>query len=514
MSREKIIEALEKRPSGLSISELAEATGLHRNTVSKIIEELEKSGEVKMKEVGKAKIYFLKTYEAIHTTLYGYRGVNISIGIGISDLSDGFNAAVSAAKQAAMQSSKGAMPTFSIVFVSSKYNSQIDKVVQGINKILGTSWIGCTTDREINSILGYSEGTIQVLCIDTPHLYFGVGVSENYRKDPFEEGKKATMQAIENCPIDRSRFATTQFMRGSKKSFTEIIKNPPYFILTFIGGTYYENKVIIPGMEGEFLDGIKEVVGSFIPIVGASASSKLEDMMEFKGENYVFANGRYYKYGAVVCFVVSELQFSFGFSHPYDLTNVYGVITKISKDRKTIEEINNKPAKEEYKRLVSSIKERFSLDAVLEKIFAKKYEDVLLFIKYPAIFVTTLHEGFPLALRPSLDNKTLISPQKVTENMSFVIGKYNKRKTVEATPNSIKEDIKADRPVFALLFSCAARGFLLHKTRTMDKFVKNLSSLLPSYIGIFANGEIGGRKEFKFMGFSDIYILCFDKMVV
>ncbi|MFH8107552.1 MAG: FIST N-terminal domain-containing protein [Candidatus Aenigmatarchaeota archaeon] len=508
MSREKIIEALEKRPSGLSISELAEATGLHRNTVSKIIEELEKSGEVKMKEVGKAKIYFLKTYEAIHTTLYGYRGANISIGIGISDLSDGFNAAVSAAKQAAMQSSKGAMPTFSIVFVSSKYNSQIDKVVQGINKILGTSWIGCTTDREINSILGYSEGTIQVLCIDTPHLYFGVGVSENYRKDPFEEGKRAVIQAINNCPVDRSKFGTMEFIRGSKKEFGEIIKHPPYFILTFISGLYFDNGVPYPGLEYEFLEGIKDHLGPFIPIVGASAVSNVDDYLKNIGENYIFANGRYYKNtAAVVCFVVSELYFSFNSSHGYIPKNTPGIITKVSGNGRIIEEINGRYAVEEYSKLIG-----IPIDEVISK-------NMIITTQFPISVVSYDGNLYPIACGINPDKKTMFTFSKVFENSVIDIGIYNEEKTIKTMRECIEGAVKGfedKKPILLLVFSCAGRRYMLRdKVHQTIEEVKNHFGDAPLF-GFYSNGEIGSRRDStsRYNNFTVTCLVIFDKLQI
>jgi len=517
MSEKKILETLEKNPAGLSISEIAEQSKLHRNTVTTVIKKLQENRKVEFKKLGLAKVYYLKKYSGLHRSEGGYKGKNISVGIGISDLQNGYQAAISAAKQAAMQSSKGKKPSFSLVFVSSKYNPKIKEVVKGINIILGNNWIGCTTDKELNSIIGYSEGTIEVLCIDTKYMHFGIGISEDYRKNPAEEAKKATMKAIENCPAERSRFATAQFMRGTKKGFAEIVRNPPYFVyfvLTFIGGTYYKNKKAIPGMESEFLEGIKSVIGSFLPIIGASASSDIEKMLNFNAENYVFANGKYYKDGAVVCFVVSELYFSYGFSHSYIPTDIRGIITKTSKDKKIIEEINDKPAVEEFRKGVLKIRKKFSLDELFEKIFARKYENVLLFIKYPALIIDSFGNSYPLAFRPDPEGKVIISPQRIDKNISFVLGKYNKNKATEETPDSIKKMIKnIGTPIFCLIFSCAARGFLLHKSGLMNKFVNNLNNTLQSYLGFYANGEIGGTKEFRFIGFSDTYLVVFDKII-
>ena len=511
MSKEKIIEILEKHPAGLSISSIAEISGLHRNTVARIIEEMENNNEVEMKTIGKAKVYFLKTYSGIHSSINGYHGTNISLGLGISDLSDGFEAAVSAAKQAAMQASKGAEPTFSIVFVSSKYNPQIQKVVQGLNKILGTNWIGCTTDRNINSLIGYSDGTIQVLSIDSNHLHFGVGVSENYRKNPVEEGKRAVKEAIENCPVEKSRFATAQFLKGTKKGFYEIIKNPPYFILTLIGGTYYIDKNIVPGMEDEFLEGIIEYVGPFIPIIGGSSSSDFDKIMNYEGENYVFANGNYYKDGAIVCFVVSDLYFSFELYHGYIPTEKNGVITKVSMYGRTIEEINNKPAIDEYCRIINIEKNEF--------------------IKNPFFYIITMpictldHTGniYPRVsppLTPNLDENKLTGSIKLLENTFFVIGKYDDEKTINSTYNAIKEAIKGyeDKNIVLVLnFNCCVRRFLMRE-KVMNEIESALNIMPKNSIlfGMSTTGEIGLKKNqrVRYNNITSTCLIIFDKLQV
>jgi len=511
MSKEKIIEVLEKHPAGLSISSIADLSGLHRNTVARIIEEMEKNKEVEMKSVGKAKIYFLKTYSGIHSPIYGYRGTNISLGLGISNLTDGYEAAISAAKQAAMQSSRGEQPTFSIVFVSSKYNSQISKVVQGLNKILGTNWIGCTTDRNINSVLGYSDGTIQVLSIDSNHLHFGIGISENYRKNPMEEGKKAVKEAIENCPAEKSRFATAQFIKSTKKSFGDIIKNPPYFILTLIGGTYYVNKNIIPGLEDEFLEGIIDQVGPFIPIVGGSSSSDFDRIINYEAENYVFANGKYYKDGAIVCFVISDLYFSFELSHGYIPTEKNGVITKVSMYGRTIEEINNKPAIDEYCRLIGIEKNEFLKNPFFYTIITP--------------ICTLDHTGniYPRVSPPftsAPDEKRLTGSIKLLENTSFVIGKYDEEKTVNSTYNAINEAKKEHEDkniVLVLNFNCCVRRFLM-KEKVKNE-IENALNIMPKnsiLFGMTTTGEIGLKKNqrARYNNITSTCLIIFDKLQV
>jgi len=60
-AEKKILECLEKcHPCDLSIEEIAEKIGIHRNTVSKYVWGLEREGKIKASRVvGRAKMYCL-----------------------------------------------------------------------------------------------------------------------------------------------------------------------------------------------------------------------------------------------------------------------------------------------------------------------------------------------------------------------------------------------------------------------------------------------------------------------
>ena len=55
----KILEHLKKNPHGLMISEIAEALGVHRHTITKYIYRLEGAGLIKVRKVGIAKLCYL-----------------------------------------------------------------------------------------------------------------------------------------------------------------------------------------------------------------------------------------------------------------------------------------------------------------------------------------------------------------------------------------------------------------------------------------------------------------------
>jgi DNA-binding transcriptional ArsR family regulator len=58
--KSKILETLDDFPSGLTISDISEKTGAHRNTVSTHLRSLESKGLVSKKEIGSAHLYFSK----------------------------------------------------------------------------------------------------------------------------------------------------------------------------------------------------------------------------------------------------------------------------------------------------------------------------------------------------------------------------------------------------------------------------------------------------------------------
>jgi DNA-binding transcriptional ArsR family regulator len=65
----KILEQLDDFPSGLTITELSEKTGAHRNTVSTHLRALVNEGVITKKEIGSAHLYFSKKREYINKEL-------------------------------------------------------------------------------------------------------------------------------------------------------------------------------------------------------------------------------------------------------------------------------------------------------------------------------------------------------------------------------------------------------------------------------------------------------------
>lgn len=58
--KEKIRKVLLEHPEGLSILEIAELVGMHRHTVTKYVYQMFGSGEIYQRDVGPAKLCYLK----------------------------------------------------------------------------------------------------------------------------------------------------------------------------------------------------------------------------------------------------------------------------------------------------------------------------------------------------------------------------------------------------------------------------------------------------------------------
>ncbi|MFX0021916.1 MAG: winged helix-turn-helix domain-containing protein [Candidatus Hermodarchaeota archaeon] len=67
--KSKILETLDDSPSGLTITDLSEKTGAHRNTVSTHLRSLENENLVSKKEIGSAHLYFSKKREYLSKAL-------------------------------------------------------------------------------------------------------------------------------------------------------------------------------------------------------------------------------------------------------------------------------------------------------------------------------------------------------------------------------------------------------------------------------------------------------------
>jgi hypothetical protein len=430
-------------------------------------------------------------------------GKNIQIGIGISKNDNSMIAAREAAQMAIQECGK--MPTFSIAYVDSKYDPS--EVLAGLNEILGDKWIGASTDSQFTSKEGYNDKSIAVLAISSDYLRFSTGVFDNYRADPLKAGEEAIKNAMSNIKIDSYIDPYIQFRRTQTKSFNDIVRTPPYFILTLICGAKYQDGKPIPGKETEFLEGIYNVTGPNIPIIGASASTNFEEYQRNISNGFVFAQGKLYYDAGVTVFVVSNLYFAYTLVHGYARSSKVALITKLDQSGHNIEEIDGKPAVEQYSALLGVSKEEF-----LKNPYAYT-------LPRPLGLIDPTGSLFIKEAVPNPDGMTMYCLCKLAEDSAVNIVDFDKEKTVNAISQAIQDaDLnkeQADQKAIGLCFSCCGRKAMLGKE--VDSEIAAVKSKFPNlpFFGFHSFGEIGAKpnKPSQTVNQSVSVLLIFDRLL-
>ncbi len=406
------------------------------------------------------------------------RGKYISIGIGSSKNKDPYKAGIESAKECIKQI--GAKPNFSIVYTNSKFDQ--DKIAAGINATLGTSWVGLSADKQFTSNHAYDKNTVvSIFAISSKYLHFGVSIANNYRKDPKKAAFKATLEAMKKVQGDKYIDAYVQFTRTKKQQYVNIVKTPPYFILTFVSGAQFINKKPVAGGEIEFVNGILEAAGPHIPVFGGGAGSDFEDYLyKGTGKNYQFAYGKAYTNSGVVVFAISNLYFENNVKHGYVTTDQFAAITELDKTGYEILNINGKEAIKEYCRLIKIQKEKYLKDPF-------KYS-----LMRPFGLIALDGSAYIKEALPNDDGKSFHSTLKLHKNAIMNILKYDTKKHL-MTMNELLDESRKGKIIAALFCTCSTRRLLTkgEEKRVTESLKKKYK--IP-FIGMYNFSEIGSTK--------------------
>ncbi len=212
-------------------------------------------------------------------------------------------------------------PEYLIVFSTVDYD--LEKLLKKIKKMAGrrvkiyggTSCLGVLTPQGFH--IG-KKGALAMLGIVSKKITFGVGAADLDELSPKEAGKQAIILAIENAG--------------------KSLKEKPRLILI----------TAAPGHEEDILEGISEVVGKDVPIMGGSSADNT-----IEGKWAQFCNGKVYKNGVVLTAIYTNLKIGTAYQSGYERTIKTGIITK-AKGR-VIYEIDYKPAAEVYNKWVDGV---------------------------------------------------------------------------------------------------------------------------------------------------------------
>ena len=176
--------------------------------------------------------------------------------------------------------------------------------------------IGCTTDGEISSKLGFQQDslTLMLFCADTVKISAGVGQATQH--NPIAAAQQAVQQATANMTIIPQL----------------CIPLPASYIAD--GSTANGDDI---------LTGLKQALGEQVPIIGGTAG----DQYRFK-KTYQFFRNQVLTDALPILIFSGDIQFSYGIACGWTPTGRKSIVTK-SKGT-ALYEIDGKPALEFYQR--------------------------------------------------------------------------------------------------------------------------------------------------------------------
>ncbi|MBD3155663.1 MAG: hypothetical protein GF368_03340, partial [Candidatus Aenigmarchaeota archaeon] len=314
-------------------------------------------------------------------------------------------------------------------------------------------------------------------------------------------------ESLENLKVDQYVDSYISFLTTKRKKPSELVKIRKFIVLTLPAGFTLKKY----GWEDEMLEGIKDIIGDHIPIVGGSAG---DDGRFIK--NYQFANGEVYDDSVVLATIFSNVKFGFGLAHGFEPTEKIALVTK-SKDN-IVYELNGKPAVEVYAKMLGVSKEELLRGVgflkmgekiptlaltFLEKIGVDKQE----FMKKVPLYQFMMENPFGIPdvsgnywiknPRGIVDKKYIEFQCKIPKNLPLTLMKVDKQKSITATNRSLKESLKEFKkyPVLSIIFECGGRYFYLGEdiAKSLEKVRGTLDG--GEFIGFYTSAEQGLTKN-------------------
>ncbi|MES9897895.1 MAG: FIST N-terminal domain-containing protein [Sedimenticola sp.] len=303
----------------------------------------------------------------------------------------------------------------------------------------GLELIGCTTDGEVSSELGFSEDSIVLLLFASDTIDITAGIGEGLKDDT----KTACREAVEMASAK------------SEKDSALCITLPD--VLTGSG------QVVVDSLVAE--------LGKSIPLIGGAAG----DQWQFQ-KTFQFYGKRVLSGAVPVLLFSGPLEYSFSLGLGCSLLGSEGSVTK--SEGALLLEVDNKPAADYYRKMIgesATIGFEFPL-AVLSEDGGIDY------LRTPAGDFDP--ETGAVALFGDIKEGSKIRPSMISRDSALA-------SSAQAGETVVSEYPSGQQPSVALIFSCAGRKMLLG-TRTQEE-PNGLDGMLDStipYAGFYTYGEI------------------------
>ncbi|MCK4665681.1 FIST C-terminal domain-containing protein [Candidatus Dependentiae bacterium] len=317
-------------------------------------------------------------------------------------------------------------------------------------KFPGLELIGCTTDGEISSILGFKEDSVTLILFYSDSISIKAGLGRDLSK------------SIKNAAKDA---VSTAKKKLRKKKPTLCITVP--------------ESLTVSGVK--ILKGLKHELGNEFPIFGGTAG----DQYRMK-KTLQFYNDEIYTDSIPVLLFSGPILFSAGISSGWKPIGKKRRVTKV-KDN-VIFEVDNKPALDYYMHYFGAGSTLFGEYpiAVFNKRTNKNF-----YIRSPIFF--------------NKENKSITYSADIPKNAFIQFAEGTRDNIISAAKDSVESALKnypGKNPKAAVIFSCSARKSLLG-TRTKEEFnlVKDVIKNDIPVSGFYTYGEIGSCHSCKVTNF-------------
>ncbi|MBH8555053.1 FIST C-terminal domain-containing protein [Nostocaceae cyanobacterium CENA357] len=333
----------------------------------------------------------------------------------------------------------GVIPQAGILFAAIDFNhalilKEIDQVFPGIDLI------GCTTDGEISSKLGFQQDslTLMLFCSDTIEIRAGVGYGA--KDNPLAAAHQAVQQATEK----------------STNAAKLCISIPASYITD---GSTTNGELI--------LKGLKLALGSQTPILGGTAG----DQFRFK-KTYQFFGNEVLTDSLPVLIFSGDIQFSYGIACGWQPIGRKSIVTKA--EGTVLYEIDGKSALEFYARYLGDRPPTAENPLAVYEGDSDRY-----YMRVPNTY--------------DVETGSINFLGDIPEQATVQVTDISRDEVIAAAEVSLKnalENYPATEPEAVLLFSCCCRRWLLG-TRAKEEYqlVKNLLSEEVPVCGFYTYGE-------------------------
>jgi len=400
---------------------------------------------------------------------------SIKTAVGTSTKKDAYTAGKEVAEKTLKKLND--TPDLFLLFATEHYadNGGFEKFLEGVWEILPKKTIlaGGSINGFLNNDGCYALGTT-ALAIKNPNMNITVGHGKNTKRN----AKKAAKQCIKMIKKQEKNEYSNKIIF----SFISSTKNFKINIPGMRDTSYINSKILARfallimgilqkllkkglGKEQEVLEEIIKKLPQYYLIHGSMTSGAPYI------RNYQFLNDKVYKDDAIMIALDIDLPFNLNFSTGAKKTDIKFKITKISKNKKIIKEINNKPAFTEFLKIMNWTE---------KEIGDFKWTDRG--VRYPIAF----EKNSKIMLRP---------PLLIMGNFMGVIGKIENNNVFiadissEAVTQATDENLTIKKPLFGYFSTCfSQRDYLGIKVFQVQEKLKNYFQEKP-FIMIYVGGE-------------------------